>query len=122
MFTHEMRGKELAEYLSENLTDAEFELMLRFRCQKLAKQLVADNTEYNDTHTRFCFRWGPDRNDNGWTASIGVSYSKTDSSEGEVLSICIKNAVAALDARFANKISGLLGSDVKEPSTDEVPF
>jgi len=119
MFTREMRGQELATYLSENLTDSEFELLLRYRCQKYAKQL--NERDYADSHTHFYFSWRPQGRDNGWTAHVGINYSKCSKSEGEVLARCVENAVTLMELQQANKISGLLTSGDTNASTAD-PF
>jgi len=118
MFTREMRGEELAHYLTDNLTDLEFELLMRYRMQKLADKLLVEHPNFSASHTSFTFDWKPEGNSNGWRADVGINYNKYDSAKGEVLSLCITNAINQLEARFANKISGLLGSPVTDEASD----
>jgi hypothetical protein len=113
-----MRDAQLATHLANTLTDAEFELLVRYRCQRIARELVIKNPNFDDSHTRFTFRWAPEADDNGWQAYVGINYGKCEESRGEVLSISVDNAVNALNARFANKISGLLSAPVESTDAD----
>ena len=120
-----MRDAKLAKHLALTLSDAEFELMLRYRCERMSNELLVRSPEYDASHNYFVYRWGPERNDNGWRASVGINYNKTEVAEGEVLSKCIDNENAALNARFANKISALLSAPEPElipHDSAEVPF
>ena len=106
-------GPAYARYLADTLTDLEFELLLRHRCEAMSKSVMARDPELTESHTSFSFHWTPQGRENGWRTSIGVNYNLSEDSKGEVLSTCITNALTSLQMRQGNKISLLLGHDSK---------
>ena len=103
------RGPAFAKWLVDNLTDLEFELLLRDRIKMefaRAFSMVPNLCESVSICT-FQHRWN---DDSQWTVRIGENYRKEAQQEGQVLSVTVRQAVSIMDMKAQNTMTRLLPS------------
>jgi hypothetical protein len=102
-----LKNRELAEHLAHNLSDLEFELLVRARiAREFQRAMVAEPELYESIHS--CAYQHSFTEQGQWRVRIGNSYSDSVSAEGEVLTATMTDAIQAMDAKHRNKLSLLL--------------
>jgi len=99
-----------------NMSDLEFEMLIRKRVKHLMDKILACNPQFEARHSSCEFRWSME-DISLWYVSLGETYSKTFSSKGEVLSQTIYDAENQFYRQKANKVSLLLAPP--ESSNDD---
>lgn len=104
-----LSGPEYAEHLAANLTDLEFELMLRARIKRILDATHAARENLGEHHTSVRFEYSV-ADKSTWRVSLGETYSLSASSEGEVFTCSVSDAIQIMDAKKNNKLSLLLSA------------
>jgi hypothetical protein len=102
-----LKGVELANHLAANLTDLEFELLVRERIKLLFNNAhnAIPNLSESINVCRFEMSWG---DNSKWSVTIGENYSKSACIDGQVLSRCVHDVQQLYAMKHANKLSLLL--------------
>jgi len=105
--TSPLRDLALVNYLNNTLTDYEFEMLLRKRITSLfaAAHKSAPNLSTSHNGCHFIMSWG---DEGTWQVELGETYSKNGEMKGQVLSQCVRDALAVYQMKHANKLSLLL--------------
>lgn len=126
-----LSGPELAAHLAVELTDVEFELLLRHRIKAVLRAAHERNPNLSESHNKaYFFYSGSDKSE--WKVGVGETYSKCAETDGEVLTHSIRDAEDIMLAKSRNKLSLLLappepmvmatnGAAIR-PMVSDIPF
>jgi hypothetical protein len=111
-----LTGADLAGYLADNLTDLEFELLIRERIKRKFDAVHSHNPNLSESYNRcsFSMSWGDEAQ---WHVSIGETYSKSADMNGQVLDNCMSDVYQLYMMQQGNKLSRLLPAPT--PVVDE---
>lgn len=118
IYTVELSGADLANKLAVELTDLEFELLVRKRIKLQFEDMRAADDNLSESHEHVSFSWYG-ANEPEWKLGIGVRYGNTVSAEGQVLSKTAEDVFAAHQRKNGNKLSFLLPAPSPAVSEDE---
>lgn len=121
-----LSGVELANHLADELTDLEFELLVRNRIKAILARTRRTHPNLSESHDAVSFRFSV-TDKSMWNVGLGETYSKNADTTGEVLSHTASNVLDIIDARDRNKLSLLLAGPAQvmngsTSNTDEQPF
>lgn len=102
-----LTGTDLANHLAVELTDLEFELLVRERIKIMLANTRKSHPNLAESHDSVDFRFSV-TDKSMWDVSLGETYSKYASTKGEVLSSTMHDVLEIIDARDRNKLSLLL--------------
>ena len=113
-----LKGVELANHLAANLTDLEFELLVRERIKLAFNRAHNSQSNLSESYNvcRFEMSWG-DNSD--WHVQIGENYSKSANIDGQVLSRCMLDVMCLYEMKHANKLSLLLPAPVVDEDMED---
>lgn len=97
----------LAQYLANNLSDYEFEMLVRRRIERLFAGVGERHEALSDSHNhcRFTYSWG---DESEWSVALGSTYRDHTDAKGQVLGITLANCERAWYEQQDNKLSLLL--------------
>ena len=113
-----LKGIELANHLARELTDLEFEMLVRERIKQLfitAHNLVPNLSESYNSCT-FHMSWTDNAS---WSVRIGENYNKAADIEGQVLSNCMHDVRQVYNMKHRNKLSLLLPAPEPESTVED---
>lgn len=125
-----LSGPDLAAHLAIELTDVEFELLIRARVKAVIAAAHERNPNLGESHDKAWFYYSASDKCT-WNVGVGETYSKKAETEGEVLSHSFRDAEDIMLAKSRNKLSLLLAGPepdvmVSMASTngkaDHIPF
>ena len=102
-----LKGVELANHLAANLTDLEFELLVRERIKLLFLATTQAHPNLSESYNscRFEMSWS---DNSAWYVQIGENYSKAADIKGQVLTRCVQDVQHVYAMKHSNKLSLLL--------------
>jgi hypothetical protein len=100
-------GVNLAVELAAELTDLEFEMLIRERIKRVFNLAHERNPNLSESHNycTFTMSWGDEAK---WNIALGQTYTKKADVYGQVLAATIEDAEAIMDRQSRNKLSLLL--------------
>ena len=101
------RGEQFANWLAVNLTDLEFELLLRERIKLSIAKVMRTDSNLSESHNEVSFKFNPE-DKSEWYVAVGESYGKRESHRGEVLETTALQLAAIYNMRYTNRLSNLL--------------
>jgi hypothetical protein len=113
MIMFDLKNEKLAEHLADTLSDLEFEMLVRARVRiQFERALVAlPNLYEGQSSCRYHHSFA---DKSTWMVTVGETYSRSATVEGEVLSLTVTDAISVMRLKYENKLSNLLPS----PSDD----
>ena len=117
----DLKDGDLAEYLARNLSDLEFELLVRKRIELSYGDAIASETikgvEFCTSHARveLTYNWEDKAT---WSVGVGTSYRDSLRLNGEVLHTTFTDCVEMWKRQHGNKLSLLLPAPVKSGFED----
>jgi len=109
VITTAMSPEDVADSLAHELTDLEFELLVRARIKREFHRAEEKLPNIYDNHHR-CSYTHSFTEQGEWSIGIGENYSKSVRCEGEVLARTMHDAIVTMGLRYDNKLSKLLPS------------
>lgn len=112
------RGPEFAKWLVDNLTDLEFELLVRDRVRREFARIESMYPNLSSAH-HSCRYAHSFTDESEWRVDVGENYRNCASQQGQVLSVTVRQAGKIMDMRVENNISLLLPAPEKWTAESE---
>jgi hypothetical protein len=104
---YELRDEELSARLAKDLSDYEFEMLLRMRIKQGFDRVMAVNPNLGENHFYCIFQYKWD-DKSKWDLALGGSYNDRVNISGEVLAITLDDCNEIWKKQNRNKLSFLL--------------
>lgn len=102
-----LTGADLAQYLAVNLSELEFELLMRERIKREFDGLHLHEPNLSESYNSctFMMSWA---DESSWRVAIGENYSRSAEITGQVLGKCVEQVLRLYHMKGVNKLSRLL--------------
>ncbi len=102
-----LKDDDLAAFLAVQLSDYEFEMLVRMRIKRLFEGAEDRHQELSDSHhsCHFSYSWG---DESEWRVSLGSTYRDHVDTKGQVLGVTLANCERQWYEQKENKLSLLL--------------